>query len=85
VSLTVFYYFFLIFKKQLFYKTLVENGIKLEEPEFKDGLSSRPGLDYENENFFNDCRKIPFPPHLNNQKKKLLREAEEALLEKNKE
>ena len=63
---------------QLFYKTLIECGIKLEEPEFiENDKNPVPGLDYENKNFYQEPRNLPFPPEVNKMKKKLLEEIEQ--------
>ena len=54
-----------IFKEQIFYKTLEESGIKLEEPEFIERFDQTPGLDYDNKDFYHNRQNKPFPPDLN--------------------
>jgi hypothetical protein len=43
---------------------------------------TKPGLDYENKNFYNERRNEPFPPRVNRMKKRLLEEVENDLKEK---
>jgi large subunit ribosomal protein L18 len=62
-------------KMQLFYKTLIDNGLQLEEPEFIDKTSQIPGLNYEEKDFYTDPLNLPFPPEVNRRKKKILEEA----------
>lgn len=62
-------------KLQLFYKTLLDNGLQLEEPEFIEKSNQVPGLDYEEKDFYTEPLNLPFPPDVNKRKKKLLEEA----------
>ena len=68
----------------MFKKTLLESGLQFEEPEYISGEVTKPGLDYENKNFYSEQRKIPFPPHVNRIKRRILNEAENDLKEKKK-
>jgi hypothetical protein len=43
---------------------------------------TKPGLDYENEKFYNERRSVPFPSRVNRMKKRLLEEVENDLKEK---
>ena len=43
---------------------------------------TKPGLDYENRNFYNERRSVPFPPRVNRMEKKLMEEVENDLKEK---
>jgi hypothetical protein len=43
---------------------------------------TKPGLDYENRNFYNERRSVSFPPRVNRLKKKLMEEVENDLKEK---
>ena len=65
-------------KEKIFYDTMIENGIELQEAEFKDPRSdptlSVPGLDNEKQDFFFAKRNVPFPPDINKIKRKQLEE-----------
>jgi len=56
-------------REQAFYNALEQNGIKFEEPEFKEQPANNYGLDYENKDFYNDKKDLPFPPLINRQRK----------------
>ena len=43
---------------------------------------TKPGLDYENKNFYNERRSVPFPPRVNRLNKQLMEEVENDLKEK---
>lgn len=58
-----------ILQEQAFYNALEQNGIKFEEPEFKEQPANNYGLDYENKDFYNDKKDLPFPPLINRQRK----------------
>jgi hypothetical protein len=51
---------------------LIEAGLILEEPEFKERPDQIPGIDYENVDFYSEKKDLPFPPELNQQKHKIL-------------
>ena len=52
-------------KEKKFYKTLIECGLKLEEPSFIDRPKDMPGIDTENRDYFHEKRKFLFPPDSN--------------------
>ena len=57
-------YLVLFYQEVIFRETLEKSGLKLEEPEFverNDGV----GLDYENVDFHQEKRDVPFPPKMN--------------------
>ncbi len=58
----------------MFYETLLESGLVLEEPEFKERTDEVPGLDYENKDFYQDRQNVPFPPDVNKLKRKAIEE-----------
>jgi hypothetical protein len=43
---------------------------------------TKPGLDFENRNFYNERRSVPFPPRVNRLNKQLMEEVENDLEEK---
>ena len=70
-------------KEKIFYETLTENGIQLQEAEFRDPRSDPtqtvPGLDKEKRDFFHERRNVPFPPDVNKIKRKQFDELVEAI------
>jgi hypothetical protein len=68
---------------QAFYNTLLECGISFEEPEFVENRATMRGLDYEKKDFYHEKLNLPFPPHVNRLRRKLLSEAEK-FIEKSK-
>ena len=64
---------YVLSKEQAFYKTLVESGINLEEPEFVEYFDPTPGLDYDAKNFHHEKRIVPFPPIQNKLKREALK------------
>ncbi len=58
-----------------FFKSLLDSGLILEEAEFLDNAKQMPGLDYESVDFFHECRKVPFPPTVNRNRRIALERA----------
>ena len=62
---------FLIAKKEKsFFDTLLQNGILDYEPEFQERSEKVHGLDYDNPDFYTHNLNLPFPPKMNQLKKK---------------
>ena len=57
-------------KEKAFFDTLLQNGILDYEPEFQERSEKVHGLDYENPDFYTHNLNLPFPPKMNELKKK---------------